>query len=91
MSTEIEVFIQRRYRCPHCRKSWASVTRARRHIEEGCWSDVRIRTCKTCKHDVREVIGSPMFGPGSPGHCLIDARDVEEWIRECPMWEGRAS
>ena len=50
MSAEIEVFMQKRHRCPACRKSWASPTRARRHYELGCLLDPATHSCKTCVH-----------------------------------------
>ena len=81
-----EVFIQRRYRCPSCRKSWSSRTRADRHIADGCHRDLSVRACSTCKHDNR---GENDYPP-SPAGCDLGVRpEHEHIIRNCEKWEAK--
>ena len=79
----VEGFVQRRCRCPTCRKSWSSKTTATRHIEEGCHRDLAVRACSTCRHDFR-----------ADGHndngCDLDARpEGEHIVRNCDRWEAK--
>lgn len=38
-----------RYRCVHCRRSWANRATAVQHSQR-CWFDPANRACKTCAH-----------------------------------------
>ena len=38
-----------RWRCPHCRRSWAAKASARRHMTR-CHRDPARRACSTCRH-----------------------------------------
>jgi len=38
-----------RYRCPHCRKSYAHRATATNHMSR-CFKTPSVRSCKTCKH-----------------------------------------
>lgn len=78
----VEVFTQDRYRCPTCRRSWASKYRCRDHIIAGCWKDPANRGCLTCRH---YDPGSTNHGPEDPGeepHCKIDA--PESYVEQPP-------
>lgn len=78
-----EVIIVRRWRCSTCRKSWASKARCVAHIRDGCWRDLTVRSCATCRHDYRA-------DDETAAHCEVDARpDDEQIVRRCPAWEAR--
>ena len=82
----VETFTQKRYRCPHCRRSWASITRAREHVAEGCWSDPAQAACKTCKFDVKDYHGVYPNDTPHDGYCSDGHRDGRDWIKGCPFW-----
>jgi hypothetical protein len=64
----IEV-VAKRYRCPHCRKSWAHKATAAKHMPL-CFADPARRTCKTCKHDVPAAFGFDLHVDDyEPRHC----------------------
>jgi len=60
-----------RYRCPFCPRSLSSKTRMVDHIGK-CWRNPAVRSCKTCKHFVREE-GEPEVG-------LPDIEDCEAGV-----------
>ncbi|MCP4897306.1 MAG: hypothetical protein GY906_10080 [bacterium] len=71
----IEEFVQTRYRCTVCSKSYVSKARTEDHIEKGCVRDPETRACKTCRHWDRW------------SHCAVGAKDSDEWaIRHCDEW-----
>lgn len=47
-----------RYRCPHCRKSYAAKGTAERHLVR-CWRNPERRACLTCKHRDHGEYGEP--------------------------------
>ena len=48
--TDPIAFATTRYRCPHCRRSYAHKATATNHMAL-CFADPERRTCKTCQHD----------------------------------------
>jgi hypothetical protein len=68
-----------RYRCPHCRKSWAHKATATKHLPL-CFSDPERHTCKTCVHDV------PASGGWDPetGHDDYEPRHCAEGLAQGP-------
>ena len=70
---ELVVITQQRYRCPHCRRSWAKRTAAVRHAAV-CQRNTAIRGCRTCAHYCRAIIPRACFGvldPGEPHGCAV--------------------
>lgn len=49
MATDLIAFTTTRYRCPHCRRSYAQKASASSHLDR-CWKSPAVRTCKTCTH-----------------------------------------
>lgn len=86
----IERITQTRWRCPHCRKSWASKSRAATHE---CWHDPELRSCPSCVHrymaddEQGDPDGErrPHFIPS----CAIDEGNPNDRPppRHCPSWE----
>jgi hypothetical protein len=54
--TAPEKVLMPRYRCVHCRKSWANRATALEHTTR-CWYDPANRGCKTCMHFSRGFSG----------------------------------
>lgn len=85
-----EAIVVTRWRCPHCRRSWASKTRANEHTAT-CWLDPANRACKTCRRHHRDHyymgdhcgVGVDMVDPD-------DASDPPRTIVQahCPLWEA---
>jgi hypothetical protein len=88
--SDVEVFLQRRFRCPHCRRSWTSKKRATEHVAV-CWHDPARQACKTCRHHHEGSHGSH-WEPPEPEYCAVDAaQDDDEGnyviATNCPVWE----
>lgn len=47
--TELIVEQATRYRCPHCRRSYAHRATATNHMPR-CFMNAAVRSCKTCRH-----------------------------------------
>ena len=77
-----------RYKCPHCRRTWAKRWAAGMHVLR-CFKNPEARSCKTCAaHQLPEP---PEFHTGYPGcnegcdagHSLKDGLRIN-----CPDWES---
>ena len=92
-ASEVEVFTQRRYRCPHCRRSWASKARATTHVAE-CPHSPATRACATCEHLDEPCCSTPNDSCGCHGlfRCLkgIPLEEFrQDWPKNCSEWELR--
>ena len=56
--TDLIVYETKRYRCPHCRRSYGAKGTAERHLER-CFRNPSRRTCMTCVHQRKGVFGEP--------------------------------
>lgn len=82
-------FTQRRWRCPHCRKSWAKRTTATDHIGSGCHMDPDTHTCATCRHYQRGHDGSweePPLDPDCRVGVNINNLCKFELPKRCTYW-----
>lgn len=87
-----------RWRCPHCRKTWAYKARVAAHIPY-CFADPLRRTCKTCRHDEWPRPGCELGldqGPSCtecgkhPEVCGHFERRAATQLRVlCPQWEPK--
>ena len=84
---DIEAYETTRYRCPHCRKSWAKRDACYHHILHGCHMDARTATCATCRFlgDDHEYYGDQ--------HCAMNVgrfttRKAER-PKNCPLWQAK--
>ena len=86
IAAEPEHYVQDRWRCPHCRRSWAGKKRAEEHIPK-CWYN---RGCKSCRH--ADLLGGSYVDGCELGEDLIDPEcpDGRRVIPRgmCPLWEG---
>jgi hypothetical protein len=73
-----------RYRCSHCRKSWASKSRCRQHLQRGCHKDPRTATCATCRY----LITAHNFydGDGCAMNCALFDDHKQDRPKGCPLW-----
>ena len=79
-----------RYRCDHCRKSYARKGACATHEAE-CHHDPNVRACTTCIHFAR--------GVHYPNSCAVDAFPVHDgwdgreqltdFVRHCTEWETK--
>lgn len=79
-----------RYRCDHCRKSYARKGACATHEAE-CHHDPAVRACTTCIHFER--------GVHYPNSCAVDAFPVHDgwdgreqltdFVRHCTEWETK--
>ena len=91
----VEVFVQRRFRCGACRKSWTTKKTAAEHVYRGCHKDPATRTCATCAHFEPGYSLCPITEGGGdiPAGCNVDNPDFNgedspvEWPRSCEFWE----
>jgi hypothetical protein len=65
--SQVETFMVRRWRCPHCRRTRSSVARIKEHISQ-CWRNPDNRTCMTCRFYVPDS-SEPEVGWHSPARC----------------------
>lgn len=85
-AVEPELFMARRYRCPHCRRSRASRTATVAHMGR-CWSDPAVRACRTCARHEPASGGYP-DDPGSPEHCRAGVNLSGGLVAGCRFWES---
>lgn len=76
-----------RHRCEHCRRSYASVTAARRH-EADCYRNPASKSCPSCAH----------YKSVDWEECAIGLAEYDErshpddwaprhiWTKSCPAW-----
>ena len=75
----VESFLQRRYRCPWCHRSYSKKSSILGHMG-GCLRRPRLRTCASCEHEAL------MDG----FYCRLGIRDDSEQIRfDCESWQRR--
>lgn len=88
--SEPEHFTQPRWRCPHCRKSWSSKSRARQHVA-GCWHDPAAKTCRTCIHNVRLDSERDPERVNLVPTCVIEVGNPTDIPppHDCERWEAR--
>jgi hypothetical protein len=92
-NTEPDRIIVTRWRCPHCRRSWAGKAPAAAHIAR-CWLNPDNRSCKTCVNH-EPATASSYEEPGSDEHCFagikLEAHEYREGIivlpLHCPQWK----
>lgn len=77
----VESFMQKRWRCPWCRRSYSKRASILGHMA-ACLRRPRLRTCASCKHDER----GDMY-EGYPSYCALDLRGEERIRFDCPSWE----
>ena len=84
LSLPVEQFSQTRYRCPYCRRSWTSLSRANAHRDR-CWY---FEGCKTCRH-ADLMAGSWVMGCDRGENLFTDESDPERAVprSRCPLWE----
>ena len=76
-----------RHRCDFCRRSYASVTKARRHEEE-CWRNPATRSCPTCIHFQPSPFIDCALGLGTYDASEHYPEDDPRfhWEQNCPSW-----
>ncbi len=86
----MEAFTTTRYRCDHCRKSYARKGACASHEAE-CHFDPAVKACTTCVH----------FEPGWPlaNGCAVDAfpvfdgwdgrEQLADFARHCTEWQPK--
>ena len=92
-SVPVEAYETVRYRCPHCRRSFAGKTYAQSHADM-CASDPEQRACRTCKHHYI-CCESPdpritQCGCGGGWQCqvgLVEASMDAMYLRGCEGWK----
>ena len=79
-----EPFTVTRYRCPHCRRTWATRARAEVHIAK-CWYN---HGCKTCRH--ADLLGGSYVDGCQLGEDLSDPDEPQRIVPrgQCPLWEA---
>lgn len=95
------LFLQKRWKCPHCSRSRTSRKATEQHIAR-CWFNEDNRTCKTCifflSADYSARYGDPQCNC-QPGPAACDA-GVElpqpepgsgdlDFVTGCPKWQTR--
>lgn len=91
MSTLI-AYTATRYRCPHCRRSFAHRATAEKHLAR-CFLSPAVRSCRTCRwfefHHPEPEVG--IMGPGYECHAGDDsdaAEDVDLHLYRCSTCGG---
>lgn len=87
--SELEVFTQKRYRCPFCRRSWSRRPVAQGHVTD-CPRDPERASCLTCTHLAPAEAPEHDTGyAGCPQWCRL-GYDFEEprHVRACPGWNA---
>lgn len=80
---ELEVFVQTRYRCPICRRSYSRRGTAVNHQAQ-CWLDPENKACRTCAHfNPRACFAETCSSDGEP----LDSF-TGKWVIGCPSWEA---
>jgi hypothetical protein len=77
MSADVTPIVEQatRYRCPHCRKSYAHRATAHRHMVR-CFRNPAVRSCKTCRH----------FGLSDEGYeCDMDVLEAGPMCSQCGL------
>ena len=68
--TDVIVYETKRYRCPHCRRSYAHEKAARAH-EARCFNNPQRQGCRTCRH-AEGPDGMTFTSTGFVADCAID-------------------
>jgi hypothetical protein len=92
MNAEPEVITVRRFRCPFCRRSHSSKTRAVLHIGR-CWYNPAVRCCKTCANFVPDQSEPGYVAPeycdagvDISGDVTTEDAPSPGPITGCPLW-----
>ena len=82
-----------RHRCDHCRRTWASRSRARAHEELDCLLNPAFRHCKTCAHWTGTIFGSCEVGAAPAWPYIQNANPEDDepdymQVANCDQWEA---
>jgi hypothetical protein len=87
------VLVVRRFKCPHCDRSWSRKSSALGHMKT-CWRNPNNRSCMTCTHriepdselgyDTLEDCGAGVDLPRNPNS---DRGFLAILPLHCPKWE----
>ena len=81
------MFVQTRYRCPFCRKSYRWRGTAVNHLTV-CRSDPAHQTCRTCAHNPGLINPVVYWKPCAAGADPID-QETGAWVVDCDKWVAR--
>lgn len=79
----------KRHRCDFCRRSYASITKARRH-EADCYRNPASGSCPTCAHFQPSPFTDCALGLGTYDHPRHHEDDPTfHWEQHCLSWSPR--